>query len=563
MNADATPTGRRRLPSAEPSSHGARVFYGVPNMPDGAPAGGALKLVRMQQYFPSHPDDYNILYLVSSFVPTGWQSLFWQARKRGARIVWNQDGAGRPEWHGPDLPKHKGLECADYVFYQSWFCQRAADRFLGAREGDFEVLHNAVDTECLVPRRGVNRGRELVLLLAGTNYLSYRLDVAIRTLALLRRDGLDVSLLVTDASSSDSGSRSGLELANNLAERHGVRRHVRFVGRYSPSQVVDVFSQADILLHPTYNDPCPNVVLEAMSCGLPIVYSASGGTSELVGSEAGRGVPAEERWDTDLIPDPRAMADEVQTVWGSFPKYSQAARQRACALFDIQPWIRRHREIFAEVLKRPPRRQTRTSTCLRLEAVDPQQSEAGTSFNRQPDGQNGLTIVCRGATPSTFVVIADRALTTIFGSASWLTASVPPSLLLEAGERAVQLVDGLDESNTLRLQVLESRSPTPLKLRSIAPAAIELGKPLNVQGVGVSALSVDCEGARPDTIVVFANLSLVTTYGGTNWLTALVPEALVSRPGRYSVQLHDDGRRSNTLYLTVWNPQSSTGEEGM
>ncbi|HWH06801.1 MAG TPA: hypothetical protein VNT23_10265, partial [Gaiellaceae bacterium] len=32
------------------------------------------------------------------------------------------------------------------------------------------------------------------------------------------------------------------------------------------------------LLHTKVNDPCPNVVLEALASGLPVVHPASGGT---------------------------------------------------------------------------------------------------------------------------------------------------------------------------------------------------------------------------------------------------------------------------------------------
>ena len=36
-----------------------------------------------------------------------------------------------------------------------------------------------------------------------------------------------------------------------------------------------------------YKDPCPNSVIEAMSCGLPILYSNSGGLPELVNNGCG------------------------------------------------------------------------------------------------------------------------------------------------------------------------------------------------------------------------------------------------------------------------------------
>lgn len=42
------------------------------------------------------------------------------------------------------------------------------------------------------------------------------------------------------------------------------------------------YRSGDILLYPSINDCSPNVVLEAMSCGMPVVATDSGGTSELI-----------------------------------------------------------------------------------------------------------------------------------------------------------------------------------------------------------------------------------------------------------------------------------------
>jgi glycosyltransferase involved in cell wall biosynthesis len=50
------------------------------------------------------------------------------------------------------------------------------------------------------------------------------------------------------------------------------------------------YKECDIFLHPAINDFCPNVVFEAMSCGLPIIYSNTGGTPEIA-SQYGISLP--------------------------------------------------------------------------------------------------------------------------------------------------------------------------------------------------------------------------------------------------------------------------------
>ena len=41
------------------------------------------------------------------------------------------------------------------------------------------------------------------------------------------------------------------------------------------------YKKCDVFLHAAKNDPCPNTVLEALSCGLPVIYHNSGGTVEI------------------------------------------------------------------------------------------------------------------------------------------------------------------------------------------------------------------------------------------------------------------------------------------
>ena len=91
------------------------------------------------------------------------------------------------------------LHQADYVFYQSKFCQMAADEFLGQRTGPSEVLYNPVDTTAFSPSETAPEG--LVLLLAGNQYQFYRLEAALKTLALVRHTRPEARLIVTGARS--------------------------------------------------------------------------------------------------------------------------------------------------------------------------------------------------------------------------------------------------------------------------------------------------------------------------------------------------------------------------
>jgi glycosyltransferase involved in cell wall biosynthesis len=62
--------------------------------------------------------------------------------------------------------------------------------------------------------------------------------------------------------------------------------HARAVGAIPTGEVAALLRAHDIYLAPSRDDPCSNALLEALACGLPVAYLASGGHPELVG-EAG------------------------------------------------------------------------------------------------------------------------------------------------------------------------------------------------------------------------------------------------------------------------------------
>jgi glycosyltransferase involved in cell wall biosynthesis len=72
---------------------------------------------------------------------------------------------------------------------------------------------------------------------------------------------------------------------------------IRHVGPLDSSGVARVLREHDAYLAASRDDPCSNALLEALACGLPAVYLASGGHPELVGDA---GVPFEA---PDDVPD--------------------------------------------------------------------------------------------------------------------------------------------------------------------------------------------------------------------------------------------------------------------
>jgi glycosyltransferase involved in cell wall biosynthesis len=348
--------GRRRhraIASSRAVRGGVAVFYGQDRIPtlDEPAHGGAVKFQQLQREFPNEPRAFNVLYLGSSNRPSDSSALIRLARRRHATIVLNQDGVAYPGWHGSgweqaNVPLAEMLHAADHVFFQSEFCKRSSDRFLGEIDGSWEVLHNPVDTERFAPAE--RSPRPLTLLLGGNQYQRYRFERGLRAFELVSQAQPDARMLVTGRISWNPDRRLAEREARELLGSSTAAGRVELVGPFTQREAPMLYRRADVLLHTKYNDPCPTVVLEAMASGLPVVYSDSGGTPELVG-DAGVGVPTPLDWERDHPPDPEALAAAVLRVTAQLEEYSSAARARAVERFDASHWIERHRALFAEL----------------------------------------------------------------------------------------------------------------------------------------------------------------------------------------------------------------------
>ena len=147
---------------------------------------------------------------------------------------------------------------------------------LGVDAGKITVLRNGVDTRLFNPAdRALQRAR---LGLSGTVLLMVGNLVPLKEHALVLRalaDFPDACLLII----GEGGEERNLKM---LAGALRIQDRVRFLGAMPQARLPAFYAAADALVLASSREGWPNVLLEAMACGTPVVSTAVGGTPEIV-----------------------------------------------------------------------------------------------------------------------------------------------------------------------------------------------------------------------------------------------------------------------------------------
>jgi glycosyltransferase involved in cell wall biosynthesis len=213
----------------------------------------------------------------------------WIARREGVPLIATVLGSDINE--APRNPSlrfqiRRGLARAQRIVTVSEALAEAVAR-LGLPRDRIVVQHNGVDGEVFTIRdRAGARGRlGLSLdrqLIGYVGRLSHEkgVDVLIEAMSTLRGPGTGADLVVIGTGSFEASLRQRVA-ALGLADR------IRLVGHKAHDELPHWLAAFDVLCLPSRREGCPNVVLEALAAGRPVVASRVGGVPELLHHENG------------------------------------------------------------------------------------------------------------------------------------------------------------------------------------------------------------------------------------------------------------------------------------
>jgi len=145
------------------------------------------------------------------------------------------------------------------------------------------VIPNGVDTTAFYPQDKMECRKKLSLpldkklvLFAGNLEMVKGIDLLIDAMAKVRED---TNLVVVGAGS----------IKNQLTRKVkslGLDGRILFAGQKAHSEIPLYMNAADLFCLPSRNEGCPNVLLEAVACRIPVVATKVGGIPEIIRSNS-------------------------------------------------------------------------------------------------------------------------------------------------------------------------------------------------------------------------------------------------------------------------------------
>lgn len=274
-----------------------------------------------------------------------------QTRRSGVRVVQRLDGINWMHRRLPTGPRHflraeygnrllalLRSRFVTHIVYQSEFVHGWWQDLGTARVPSF-VIHNGVDLAVFTPNVPNERPTDRFRLLMVEGSLQGGYEIGLETvLGLAERlaENLPIELMVA--------GRVSPELQSTFQTRSCFP--IRWVGLVPHEQIPALDRSAHLLYSADLNAACPNSVIEALACCLPVAAFATGALPELVKGNSGRLVPyGGDPWKLDR-PDITALARVAEEIFENQAHFRQSARLRAEEAFGLDRMVENYLQVL-------------------------------------------------------------------------------------------------------------------------------------------------------------------------------------------------------------------------
>jgi len=238
---------------------------------------------------------------------------------------------------------------ANKIVYQSQFSRSWWERGKGLIHAPYTIIYNGVDLDVYTPfgERRIPEDRWRILLVEGSLLGGYEqgLQTAFQFVEKL------AELALKQAEKSFPGMAELMvvgrvadatrDICNSWwrASPHASRLYLNWAGLKPASDIPMTDRSAHLLFSSDINPACPNSVIEALACGLPVIAFDTGALAELVDDHSGRIVPyGGDPWRLDP-PDITGLAGSALQVLTDLGSFREGARKRAQTIFGLDRMV--------------------------------------------------------------------------------------------------------------------------------------------------------------------------------------------------------------------------------
>jgi len=164
---------------------------------------------------------------------------------------------------------------------------------------DVIVVGNGVDEKFFFPNQKKSVNDDKYILYTGRMDREKGLFDLVECGRYICNERSDISFIF-------AGSGRDLNILKHKTRKAGLQDRFIFLGQVDKNHIVKLYQKASIFVFPSYHEGLPTVLLEAMSCGLPIIATDVRGNRDLI-SQGENGI---------LIPtgEPKKIAEAINML---------------------------------------------------------------------------------------------------------------------------------------------------------------------------------------------------------------------------------------------------------
>ncbi|MFA5014533.1 MAG: glycosyltransferase [Actinomycetota bacterium] len=197
-------------------------------------------------------------------------------KKKNLPIIQRLDGVYYPSKHGLKYIyfnreiKKDYLKYSDFIIFQSRYSRTECFTMLGEIDkSKYRIIYNGTDKNVFYPGDKKFNRKKIVFAATG----SFR-----------NRDMIEPVVLALDLLSKKYNIEFRVigPILNSKVAKYTDRPYIKCTGGMDKKKIAGQFKDTDILIHCQLNPACPNSVIEAISCGIPVVGFDTGAMKEIL-----------------------------------------------------------------------------------------------------------------------------------------------------------------------------------------------------------------------------------------------------------------------------------------